>query len=854
MGSFRFPLFAIVFIIQTLCYNGVLSNNTEFNPDSVKQLLESSSGNQKIDILISSSEKIINQHPHEAIEYGEKALSLAREMNELDRIAKSNFVLAKAFNVIGNYNNAIDHLEDAKTYYHETSDSLNLVDVYQLFGQIFTRIGDFKKALDNTQEAFSLAGKINAKNKISELVRETGNIYFYFDEKAIALDFYQKSLTLCQENNDKDGIAKAYNNMGRIYSEIGNYKVALEYLKKALYTKKVEDDRISYANTLLNIGTVYLYSQDYDKALSYLEQAYNNFKMVDNAEGIANSLYYKGLTYHEQKRFNQALATQDEAWNVAERTDSKRLLVSISLALSDTYAQIGDYIRAYNHFKVYNALRDSVFSDEKSKLLIELETRYQLHAKQRQIELLSKDKALKDSEKTQSQIWIALLAIVALFFLSITFFIYSRFKFKSKANEQLILEIKHRKIVEAQLNQYQDHLESLVDERTWELKVAKEKAEESDKLKTAFLANMSHEIRTPMNAIVGFSYLLTDPESSEESKEEFIKVIKSNGEVLMNLINDILDISMIESGQLKIKPKPFLLNDLLNELFYYFNQEKEKYKKNNIAIHTDYDKEFETLIINSDIIRLRQIISNLLSNALKFTNEGKISFGYRYSDSNEIIFFVRDTGIGIELNKHEAIFDRFSKFSTSIDSQVFSGTGLGLAICKELVSLLGGRIWLDSFPEKGSTFYFTLPFKPSLKTDQNIKEKSNTDSKVKLNGKTILIAEDVATNYQLVSEFLAHSEVNLLWAQNGAEAVDLFTKNKNIDIILMDVQMPIMDGLMALKKIREIDTRIPIIVNSAFYLTDEREQSFAAGCNDYMTKPIRKVDLINKISGFLSTP
>jgi len=337
-----------------------------------------------------------------------------------------------------------------------------------------------------------------------------------------------------------------------------------------------------------------------------------------------------------------------------------------------------------------------------------------------------------------------------------------------------------------------------------------------------------------MNAIVGFSYLLTDPESTEESKTEFIKVIKSNGEVLMNLINDILDISMIESGQLKTIPKPIVLTELLDELKYFYNQEKEKFKKNHISIVTDYDKDCERLIINTDSIRLRQIISNLLSNALKFTKEGKVSFGFRLSDSNEIIFFVRDTGIGIELEKHEVIFDRFSKFNSNNDSQLFSGTGLGLAICSELVGMMGGKIWLDSFPEKGSTFYFTLPFNPSNTSGSTTKIKENKVAKDKLVGKTILIAEDVAR------------------AQNGVEAVDLFTKNRNIDIILMDVQMPLMDGLKALQKIREIDNKIPVIVNSAFYLTEEMEKSFAAGCSDYMTKPIRKMDLLVKLSHYFS--
>jgi two-component system CheB/CheR fusion protein len=308
---------------------------------------------------------------------------------------------------------------------------------------------------------------------------------------------------------------------------------------------------------------------------------------------------------------------------------------------------------------------------------------------------------------------------------------------------------------------------------------------------------------------------------------------------------------MIESNQLKTNVKPIVITELLDELTFFFNQEKEKFKKNHISIITDYDKDCENLIINTDNIRLRQIISNLLSNALKFTEQGQISFGFRLSGSDEMIFFVRDTGIGIEMDKHEVIFDRFSKFGSN-ESQLFSGTGLGLAICNELVNILGGKIWLDSYPGKGSTFYFTLPFKANNLSNSPIKRKEAIVDKQKLVGRTILIAEDVANNYQLVSAFLGQSEVNILWAQNGAEAVDIFTKNKNIDIILMDIQMPVMDGLKALQKIREIDADIPVIVNSAFYLTDEMDVSFASGCSDYMTKPIRKEDLLNRLASYFS--
>ncbi|MFP4556190.1 MAG: tetratricopeptide repeat protein [Bacteroidales bacterium] len=847
-----YPFIKKIFITPLLLFPFIwttaLCDNAELTPDSIKKILEESDQEERLDLLIKSSEEIIQNHPQIAIEYAKSALNLAKQ-NDQSLVPVAQYLIARGLYVTGDYGNAVKHLDNAHDYYKSKQDSLGLVKSHQLFGQIYTRIGDFKKALDNTQIAFNIAGSLGDREIISDLSREIGNIYFYFDEKDIALDFFEKSLRICREINYSDGIAKANNNIGRIYSEMGRFDEALEALKKSLNAKSVDEDRVSYGNTLLNIGTVHLKRNDYQKALEFLHEAHNNFSAVNNSEGIANSLYYIGVTNHRWQRYNQAIATLNESWRVASSTDSKRLLVNISEAQSKVYADIGDFRRAYNLFNTYNSLRDTVFSNEKAKLLIELETRYQLHAKQRQIELLSKEKELKDSEKQQSRIWIALLSIATLFFVSLTYFIYSRFRYKSKANDVLKSEIKHRMSVEAQLNEYQDHLENIVEERTWELKVAKEKAEESDKLKTAFLTNMSHEIRTPMNAIVGFSHLLTDPESTQQAKDEYIKIIKSNGEVLMNLINDILDISIIEAGQLKTKFKPVAIIDLLDELKSFYCAEAEKHAKE-VSVRTDYDPDLNSLTIITDRVRLRQVLLNLLSNALKFTSQGVITLGYRRSSSDELIFFVKDTGPGIAPEKHDAIFDRFSKFGkfeSFKDKQLYSGTGLGLAICKELVRLLGGKIWLDSCIGKGTTFYFTIPYNPE-KEDCS-PEKANREELPKsvLKNKTVLIAEDVVSNYQLISAFLSNSDVNIIWAKNGQEAVDLFNKKQHIDIILMDVQMPVMDGLKALRQIRKVNKEVPIIVNSAFYLTDEMEKSFSAGCTDYMTKPIRKEDLLVKL-------
>ena len=827
-------------------------HSTSHNLDSINQIIESTSGDQQFKVLFSTIEQIILKQPKQAIIFAQRALALAQKQDDSTNEMRARFLIAKAQYLIGQYNSSLDQLELVYNHCENVRDSLGLVESLQLYGQIYTHIGDFKKSLEYSQKAISMAEELGVTGIIADLTREMGNIYFYFGEHTIALDFFQKSLSICQKNRDQEGEAKAYNNMGRIYAELGRFNTALEYLMKALELKDKDEDRTSYGNTLLNISTVYIGQKEFNKALENLEDAYACFVSVSNTEGTANSLYYLGEVYSYIKRYNQALAMLNEAGRMAATINSKRLMVSISLTTSSIYEAIGDYQRAYTYMQSYLTLRDSVFSEERSKLLMELETRYQLQAKQRQIEFLSKERALEESEKIRFRFFIGMLSIIAMFFITLTYISITRSRYKSRANQKLVEEVSHRKRIEVQLNEYQDQLESLVDKRTWELKEAKKKAEDADRLKTAFLANMSHEIRTPMNAIVGFSYLLTDKESTDEAKAEYIKIIKGNSEVLMNLINDILDISIIEAGQLKTKMKPFALNELLDEIRFFFVQELEKSGKHAIGFKTDYDPMCGNLVLNTDKVRFKQILSNLLWNALKFTSSGNISFGYRLSGADEFIFYVKDTGMGIEPEHHKFIFERFSKLNTGGDSTLQAGTGLGLAICHELVSVLGGEIWLDSIPGKGSTFYFTLPFQPN--SDISI-EPSLANFKVNkdlFKGKSVLIAEDVASNYKLVEAFLANLGIEIFWAKDGVEAIKICQENPSIDIILMDIQMPIMDGLNALKNIRKINPSVPVIVNTAFYVTDEMEKSFEAGCTDYMSKPIRKEDLLIKLTQYLT--
>ena len=386
-----------------------------------------------------------------------------------------------------------------------------------------------------------------------------------------------------------------------------------------------------------------------------------------------------------------------------------------------------------------------------------------------------------------------------------------------------------------------------MEETRQRLILAKEKAEESDKLKTAFLANMSHEIRTPMNAIIGFSDLLAEDDLSHEDKIDFISKIKSSGRSLMSLINDIIDIAKIEAGQLKVVESACDLNVLLNDLLGTFEELKNVSGKKSVSLNLVVPEKTNNFWVITDPMRLQQVLTNLLSNALKFTEFGSIEFGYTIQMST-LTFYVKDTGIGILRSKQKLLFQRFSQLDPST-TRKYGGTGLGLAISKNLVDLLGGTIGMESNPGKGSMFYFTIPYK--LVEHKPAKFTRADSQSFHWKGKTILIAEDIMQNFMLMEALLKRTEVRLLHALNGQIAIDIVKSDPDIDLVLMDIQLPIKTGYEALKEILEFRHDLPVMSYTAFALPHEREKSLSAGFVDFIPKPIKAETLIPMLDKYL---
>lgn len=363
-----------------------------------------------------------------------------------------------------------------------------------------------------------------------------------------------------------------------------------------------------------------------------------------------------------------------------------------------------------------------------------------------------------------------------------------------------------------------------------------QKVREADKLKSAFLANMSHEIRTPLNAIVGFSGILASTsEEEEQERKEYVQIIENNNNLLLQLINDILDISKIEAGTLD-----FIYSSVdVNELFFSI-EDSSKLKNTNENVRIFYNQQMPECCINTDKNRLTQVVTNMINNAMKFTQEGSIEFGYYPKNNDFLYFYVTDTGCGIPEDKLHNVFGRFVKLNNFAQ-----GTGLGLSICETIVKTMGGEIGVSSKLDEGTTFWFTLPYAQTSKTMHTTKDIENARLISKKEKFVIMVAEDNESNYKLFESMLK-KHYTLIHAWNGEEAVQLF-KEKNPHLILMDINMPKMDGYEAARLIHEIAPQTPIIAVTAFAYAEDEQRIIENGFDAYTTKPIQPKKLQSQI-------
>ena len=455
---------------------------------------------------------------------------------------------------------------------------------------------------------------------------------------------------------------------------------------------------------------------------------------------------------------------------------------------------------------------------------------------------ISIGKRIKEVMPKVEQYWIDIFGKVALTgepnyyenYLEATDRYYSTYSYSPKKNQFAVLvnDITQRKKAEE------------------ELITAKDEAQKSDRLKSAFLANMSHEIRTPMNGILGFAELLKNQDITGRQQQEYIDIIKKSGDRMLNIINDIIDISKIESGLMKLDIKESNINEQIDYIYTFFKSEAEA-KGMKLSFKTGLSAKEAT--IKTDREKLYAILTNLVKNAIKYTREGSIEFGCEIAEiesTESLLFYVKDTGIGIPAERQGAIFERF--IQADIEGKMaYQGAGLGLAITKSYIDMLGGKIWVESEKGIGATFYFTLPYSAIREENAGVKN-DPLAGEVNIPGTNlkILIAEDDEVSEMLLDITVENFSKEILTARTGIEAVELCYNNPDIDLVLMDIQMPLMNGYEATRHIRQFNKNVVIIAQTAYGLSGERERAIESGCNDYIAKPINKTELLMLIKKY----
>ncbi len=451
-------------------------------------------------------------------------------------------------------------------------------------------------------------------------------------------------------------------------------------------------------------------------------------------------------------------------------------------------------------------------------------------------------------------IFTSLLIIMLIFYWRLKL-LYSQKKNLQKAVEERTSELNELNTVleerqeeislqNEELNYHRNELEEIVEKRTADLEIALQKSEESDKLKSSFLANMSHEIRTPMNAIIGFSNLLKEEDLLHEERDEYIHIIEKNCDSLLVIINDILDISSIEANKLSIKRQPFDLIKVFHEIQNFY----EIKNKANLIITCSVPSDPKELYINHDETRLRQVIQNLMDNALKFTDEGSIDFGFNIK--NDLIdIFVKDTGVGIKEEDQDKVFKPFSKIEHG-STRFYTGTGLGLAICKKIIESMKGNISFESFAGKGTIFKVCIPAETIDNPGRERIEKKESGDVLKIYD--ILVAEDEPTNYYLIEKILKKSNFRITWAKDGQEAIDFIKSDPyKYSVVLMDIKMPVVDGIAALQSIHKINKTIPVLAVTAYAYESEKNKILENNFVGYISKPLKAKKLLSAIESII---
>ncbi len=733
-----------------------------------------------------------------------------------------------------------------------------LSDTYNNIGAIYKIEGNYPKALEYFQKSLTIEKELNNTAGIAGSYSNIGVVYDIQENYPNALKYYLKALEYFQKTNDIMGISDTYHNIGINYFSQRMYSKALEYFQKSLDIYKKTKNNSGIAWSYFNIGKTYRVQENYDKAKEYLQKSLKLSVEIENKSIEANNYKELSLLYLSLNKPKKANIYAKKAYLIADIIGDKELLKNTTKILATSFAKLGLYKDAYNYHVKYKNLNDSIFNKNNVRKLAKIEYQYK-YEKEKEAERLNqkkKEEILAKELKFQRTLKYILITGLLVAFLIILLFV-KLYREKKKANDLLIQ--KNNEILEQQeliskqnveikkrsdeLLQHKNHLEEIVQKRTADLVKAKEKAEESDRLKTAFLNNVSHEFRTPMNGIIGFSSFLTEPNLSPDIQEEYAGLINQSCKQLLHIVNDTVEISKVHSHQTEVTKSIVNVVDTINNIINSFSDFVEQ-KSLEIRFHNTISRADAEII--TDDYKFERIVWHLIDNAIKFSYSGQIVITLKKDEHNRLFFQVEDSGIGIPTNLQEKVFDPYHQVETGTAKR-FGGVGVGLSLTKAYIKLLGGDISLKSEQNKGTSVSFTIPIEATQPKNPNDDKKPTGN----INKKTILIAEDNDLNYLLLESILSRFETTLLHAWNGKEALEILNREPAVDVILMDLKMPVMDGYEAVAEIKRKFPGIPVVAQTAYTVHADLKELNKINFDGYVTKPIKISNLINVLKQVL---
>ncbi len=758
------------------------------------------------------------------MQLGNDSISL-EELSKAEEVAlrtKDTLMLSKIMtNTVRphiNLGNEQAALEAMKRSYSLLKNSKNREDVAQAARRLATmhiRRDEVYEAIGLILEALEVFKETGDQHNISACYHSLGNIYQRMSLFNKALDYFEQSSKITEALDLKNDMAMDYYAIAGVYRQLDQFDKALEYALKALEL----DRQLSRGKILsphLNlVGIIYLDLQNISEAIKHLEEGIMHERNVGETRQLAQLMANLGRAYYMAQNYAAAIKHAEQALSIAQSLKVNPQAHSALKTLHKCYAALGRHEQAYHASVEMSALKDSISIADEKKAVLQKVYKYEyekkaladsLAANQEKLELeLAYQEELNASSKTRNM----LFAAGAILLLAAGGG-WGRANLIRKANKRL--------------------------------KEARDRAEESEQFKQRFLANMSHEIRTPMNAVLGMSQLTLDTNLSPKQRS-YLEAIKNSSETLLVIVNDILDISKLERKKLVIEHIPFNLREQLNIVYQTLRYKAEE---KGLLLQMDVDDRIPQTLIG-DPARIKQVMLNLVGNAVKFTEKGEVQIKVKSLPNHRVMFSVNDSGIGIATDKQERLFQVFEQADNST-SRKYGGSGLGLAISKELVELQGGKISFESKENEGSVFFFDLELLPS---ESEIQPPDATHNPHALRGIRLLVAEDNKYNRIVIIDSLKNliDEVKIASVENGKEALKAL-ENEQFDLVLMDVHMPLMDGMDATRAIRAQGNNIPIIALTASVLQQDVENCKSSGMNDVLPKPFTREDLISVLGKY----